>query len=356
MARSVPALADMTQQQLRDIRNQLPDADVSGDSDYAIRANAVSGVAQGLYNDQSWILRQIFPDTADHDWLVMHARSRGLSPKPASAASGQAAFTGSAGLKVPSGLQFRPRGGNVLYQTTAEATLSDKGTVTVSASAMTPGIMGNLSDNTTATLLSAPQGIDSAVTIKTMRGGTDAESDTSLLSRLLELMRRTPAGGNKYDYRRWAMEVSGVTEAYVYPLRRGYGTVDVVITASGGLPSDETLKAVQAHIDDQRPVTAKDTLVMAPEPLSTDISVRVSLDGLSLDEARTQITLVLTDYFSRLAPGEIAVRTQIGALISDITGVVDYELTAPTGNVVPEVSEKTVQWIRPGTITTGELK
>ncbi|RAP68320.1 baseplate J-like domain protein, partial [Candidatus Erwinia dacicola] len=39
MARSVPALADMTQQQLRDIRNQLPDADVSGDSDYAIRAN-----------------------------------------------------------------------------------------------------------------------------------------------------------------------------------------------------------------------------------------------------------------------------------------------------------------------------
>ncbi|NJD86234.1 baseplate J/gp47 family protein [Candidatus Erwinia dacicola] len=344
----------------------------------------------------------------------MHARSRGLSPKPASAASGQAAFTGSAGLKVPSGLQFRPRGGNILYQTTAEATLSDKGTVTVSASAMTPGIMGNLSDNTTATLLSAPQGIDSAVTIKTMRGGTDAESDTSLLSRLLELMRRTPAGGNKYDYRRgnlsdnttatllsapqgidsavtiktmrggtdaesdtsllsrllelmrrtpaggnkydyrrWAMEVSGVTEAYVYPLRRGYGTVDVVITASGGLPSDEILKAVQAHIDDQRPVTAKDTLVMAPEPVSTDISVKVSLDGLSLDEARTQITQVLTDYFSRLAPGEIAVRTQMGAY-SDTGWWI--RLTAPTGNVVPEVSEKTVQWIRPGTITVDELK
>lgn len=356
MARSVPALADITQQQLRDIRNQLPDADVSGDSDYAIRANAVSGVAQGLYNDQSWILRQIFPDTADHDWLVMHARLRGLSPKPASAASGQVTLTGSAGLKVASGLQFRPRGSNVLYQTTAEATLSDKGSVTLSASAMTPGVVGNLSDNTAATLLNASQGIDSAVTVKTMRGGTDAESDTSLLSRLLELMRRPPAGGNKYDYRRWAMEVSGVSEAYVYPLRRGYGTVDVVITASGGLPSDETLKAVQTHIDDQRPVTAKDTLVMAPASVSTDISVKVSLDALSLDVARTQITQVLTEYFSRLAPGEIAVRTQIGALISDITGVVDYELIAPTGNIIPEVSNKIVQWIRLGAITVGELK
>ncbi|MGK0706932.1 baseplate J/gp47 family protein, partial [Yokenella regensburgei] len=85
MARTVPALADITQQQLRDISNQLPDADTSDDSDYAIRASAVSGVAQGLYNDQTWILRQIFPDTADHDWLVMHARTRGLSAKPASA-------------------------------------------------------------------------------------------------------------------------------------------------------------------------------------------------------------------------------------------------------------------------------
>ncbi|MCX8957233.1 baseplate J/gp47 family protein [Erwinia psidii] len=356
MTRSVPALADITQQQLRDISNQLPDADVSKDSDYAIRANAVSGVAQGLYNDQTWILRQIFADTADHDWLVMHARSRGLSPKAASAASGQAAFAGSAGVNVTSGLQFRPAGSNGLYQTTEDVTIDNDGTATVSASALTAGAAGNLGDNKAATLLSAPQGIDSAVTILTMRGGTDAENDTSLLSRLLELMRRPPAGGNKYDYRRWAMEVSGVSEAYVYPLRRGYGTVDVVITASGDLPSDETIKAVQAYIDDQRPVTAKDTLVLAPEPVDTDITAKVSLDGLSLDEARTQITQVLTDYFSRLAPGEIAVRTQMGALISDITGVVDYELVTPTGNIVPEVSDITVQWIRPGTISISELK
>lgn len=355
MARTVPALADITQQQLRDIRNQLPDANVSGDSDYAIRANAVSGVAQGLYNDQTWIQRQIFPDTADHDWLVMHARTRGLSPKPASYASGQLLLTGSASVMVASGLQFRPRGGGMLYQTTEDATLDDSGTATVSARATTTGTQGNLSDNTGATLLSAPQNVDSTATIQTMRGGTDAESDASLLARLLELMRRPPAGGNKYDYRRWAMEVSGVTEAYVYPLRRGYGTVDVVITANGDLPSEETLNAVQAHIDDLRPVTAKNTLVMAPEPVSTDVTVRVSLDGLSLDEARTRITQVLTDYFNRLAPGEIAVRTQLGALISDITGVVDYDLTAPTGNVMPEVSDKTVQWIRPGTINVDAL-
>jgi len=102
MARNVPALADMTQQHLRDIRNQLLDGEVSGDSDYAIQANAVYGVAQGLYNDQSWILRQIFLDTADHDWMVMHARSRGLSPKPARTAGAQGALAGTAGLEARS--------------------------------------------------------------------------------------------------------------------------------------------------------------------------------------------------------------------------------------------------------------
>lgn len=356
MARTVPALADITQQQLRDISNQLPDADTSDDSDYAIRASAVSGVAQGLYNDQTWILRQIFPDTADHDWLVMHARTRGLSAKPASAASGQVLFKGTAGADIPTGQQYRPKSGNVLYQTTADAAVGDDGTVAVSSRAMTAGIAGNLSDNTPGTLLSAPQGVDSAVTILTMRGGTDAENDTSLLARLLELMRRPPAGGNKYDYRRWAMEVTGVTQAYVYPLRRGYGTVDVVITSGDGLPSEATIQAVQEHIDDQRPVTAKNTLVLPPEPVSTDVTVRVRLDVLSLDEARKQITQVLTDYFNRLAPGEIAVRTQMGALISDITGVVDYELLTPAGNIVPEVSKSTVQWIRPGTTTVDEMK
>lgn len=47
----------------------------------------------------------------------------------------------------------------------------------MSASAITSGVTGNLSDNTVATLLSAPQGIDSAMTIRVMRGSTDAESD-----------------------------------------------------------------------------------------------------------------------------------------------------------------------------------
>ena len=67
----VPTVAESTDRQLRDIQNALPDenVDTSSDSDYAVRANAVSGVADDLYAYQGWIIRQIFPDTAEKEYL-----------------------------------------------------------------------------------------------------------------------------------------------------------------------------------------------------------------------------------------------------------------------------------------------
>ncbi|WP_243677250.1 baseplate J/gp47 family protein [Sodalis glossinidius] len=241
---------------------------------------------------------------------------------------------------------MRPTGHRQRYQTTAPGMIDATGSLTLPARALESGTQGNLADNKPGTLLMAPEGVDSKVTLTRMVGGSEAESDAALLARLLEVIRRSPAGGNQYDYHRWAVSLPGVTEAYVYPLRRGYGTVDVVIVTHNDLPSPETIKAVQRYLDEMRPVTVKDCLVLAPEVVKADITSRVSLSNLTLDAARKQITSALTDYFNRLVPGEVAVRTQLGALISEVVGVVDYQLLAPKTNVVPVVNKQTVQWIR----------
>lgn len=68
------------------------------------------------------------------------------------------------------------------------------------------------------------------------------ESDADLLARLLDRIRRPPAGGNKYDYIKWALEVDNVTTAHVEPLAQGPGTVDIVITATYSNPSSYTDK------------------------------------------------------------------------------------------------------------------
>ena len=98
----------------------------------------------------------------------------------------------------------------------------------------------------------------------------------------VEIIRRPPAGGNRYDYKNWALSVDGVTSAYVYPLRRGLGTVDIAITSADGVPSEETVRRVQAYIDEMRPVTAKNALVLKPTVTAVPVTVQVKLDGIDL--------------------------------------------------------------------------
>lgn len=356
MPLTIPAQADIAGDYLTEISNQLPDADTGEDSDYAVKANATASVVWGGYQYAAWVLRQAFPDTADTDWLVMHARLRGLIRKQATAAGGSVSFTGTKGTALASGLQFRIKGNSTLYQTTAAGALDDNGTATIAAKATTAGTSGNLAVGVTGTLVSAPSGVDSTVTVVSMTGATDVETDDELLTRLLDVMRQPAAGGNAHDYKVWAESINGVSGAWVFPLRRGLGTVDVVITATAGLPSDETLAAVQTYIDSVRPVTAKDCQVLAPTEKTVDVTVAVGIsDDTTLDAVTESITTSLNNWFAALIPGQEAIVTQIGALISDTAGVLDYSITTPTGNVSPTVSETVVEWVRPGAFSLTQL-
>jgi len=172
-----------------------------------------------------------------------------------------------------------------------------------------------------------------------------------LLARLLDIIRRPPAGGNRHDYRRWALEVPGVTAAFVYPLRRGLGTVDVAIVSGDGLPSAETLQAVRDHIDDVRPVTAKNCVVLAPEIVYVHVNVNVAIAGTALDAVHAAINTQLAAQFAALAPGDAWIRSQAEALISNVPGVQDRVIVAPVGNVAATVDADTLQWLRLGNVT-----
>ncbi|OLZ75184.1 Uncharacterized homolog of phage Mu protein gp47 [Chromobacterium violaceum] len=333
---------------LRDLRNQRPDVDVSSDSDWFVRATSVASAVEGLYQHQAWLARQIFPDTADRDYLELHARVRGLSRKKPVAAAGQLRLQGSPGATAPAGLTAKAAGQS--YTTTQGATLDASGAAIVAVNAAAPGLAGNLAAGTAAELASAPPGIASQASVTNMSGGADAESDGELLARLLELIRRPPAGGNRYDYHRWAMEVDGVTAAYVYPLRRGLGTVDVAVTTAGGVPSSQVLAAVQQHIDDMRPVTARNCLAFAPTPCLVDLDIRVLLSNTTLAIATEQIKGAVTSYFAALAPGETAVRSRIELLASAVAGVADRQVVTPATNVVPKADASVVEWLRLGAL------
>jgi len=173
------------------------------------------------------------------------------------------------------------------------------------------------------------------------------ETDAELLTRLLDDIRRPPAGGNRYDYVKWALSVDGVASAYCLPLAQGLGTVDVVILASGAseIPDQALLDAVYAYIDDVRPVTAHTLRVLPPSVDEQDVTVTVSGDDLNT----TAIEADIEAYMDALEPGETLALTQIAAICVN-AGADDAIISAPAANVTADADEI----IRPGTISVTE--
>lgn len=165
------------------------------------------------------------------------------------------------------------------------------------------------------------------------------ETEAELLARLLSYIRRPPAGGNKYDYQRWALEIAGVAAAWSQPLGQGPGSVDVIVVADAVLtgseiPSAELLAEVKAYIDEVRPVTAKYTRVLAGTFAEQD----VTMVGSGVDWDPIQAALDVAAYLQGFVPDQVLYLVQL-ANIALQNGAEDVVITVPAANVVPAAGE-----------------
>lgn len=348
-----PTLDEIRQQILRDIVSLEPTADVSVDSDYYARASSLAAVAEGVYSHQKWMVKQFFPDTADTQYLEKHAALRGIRRRQATHASGLGAKVfGNAGAIIEVGKQIVTADGR-FYEVIEQGSITQD-SVVVRVKSLATGANQNVIAPITANFMAAPVGVQTQCQLQEIVGGTDVESDSSLLERLLNRIRRPPAGGNRYDYKEWALDVDGVEAAFVYPLRRGLGTVDIVITSNNDLPSDDTVSRAQAYIDDVRPVTAKESKVIKPTVHRVNFNIQVKLNGVSLDAMTAEIKKALGHHFNRLVPADNLILSQCEAVVSDLLGVVDRRITQPSGNLTANLVSG-VEWFRLGNVVVTEM-
>lgn len=354
MSFTVPTYAEIRDRYLQAITNLRPNSPVGPDSDNYVRASATAAVLETLYAHQVWVFRQAFPDLADDDYVVKLSNQRGLTLRAASAATGTVRFPGTAGTVIPSGQQAFTSAGTY-YVTTEAATVSGAGTVDVAAQASTTGAAGNVDAGTSLTVNAPPAGLAATATIVSMTGGADIETTSELLERLLLRLSEEAQGGNATDYKRWALSVSGVSRVYVFDCRRGAGTVDVVPLPSSGLPSAELLAAVQAVIDEHRPVGMRSTspaLALAPTEKAVDVTGVLSLSsGYALSDIQDDLQTAVDGVFAELEPGGSLVRNQVISALMGVTGVTDVTLTSPAANVTSLVDEDHLELIQLGTLT-----
>lgn len=350
----VPTLEEIRASILRDYQTYYPNADTSEDSDAYARASSLAACAEGIYAHQKWLIKQFFPDTADTEFLEKHAGLRGLRRRNATYAAGKGAtVSGNPDVVIAVGLQIKTEDGR-FYETTESAVISASGSAVVAVSSLATGAAQNIKTATKGSFMAAPVGVSTDVVLNDVVGATNAESDSSLLERLLNKIRRPAAGGNKYDYKDWALEVDGVEQAYVYPLRRGLGTVDIAITADNGVPSDDTVRRAQEYIDQERPVTAKESKVVKPDVTKVNFNIQVKISGVALNDIKTAINNALRDYFNGLIPGDDLIVSQCEAVINNLIGVVDRRFIAPTANQKADIINK-IEWFRLGEITVTEM-
>lgn len=341
-----PTLPDLIAQAQADIAARLPGADARAPrSILSVLARVEAGGLHGLYGYLDWLSEQLLPDQAT-DWLDRHGAVWGILRKQASAATGEVTLKGS-GL-VPAGTVLRTAGGR-RYVTLAEVVVS--GPTTVEVEAEEAGAASNAVADTVLSLVTPIAGIESQATVADagIGGGADIEADDALRARLLARIQQPPHGGAAHDYVAWALEVEGVTRAWVSPHEMGAGSVTVRIMSDGltpdGIPAAATVEAAQAHIDGLRPVTAE---VHVVPPVAVPLALTISDLQPATAEVRAAVEAEIADLVARQAvPGGTILVSHLRAAISAAAGEVDHVLVSPLADITHAAYEIAV----PGPVT-----
>lgn len=345
---SRPALAEIVQRVSNDVLSRLAADDVLRRADAEVYSRVLAGVAHGLYGFIDWLSQQVIYDTAEVEFLERWCSIWGISRKPAAAATGSVTFTVLSGSVIPAGTLLQALDG-VQYETTAEATVTAP-TATAPIVAVVPAAAGNRVTGQALSLVSPVVGVQPTATAGELTGGADIEADTDLRARFLTRIRQPPHGGAAYDYPAWALEVPGVTRAWVYAQELGLGTVTVRFVRDDDaslVPDAGEVATVQAYIDARRPVTAQVTVV-APVAVPLNFEISGLVPGNST--VRAAVEAELSDLLLREAePGGTILLSHIRAAISAAADEDDYVLVSPAANVTNTTGNMstmgTVTWL-----------
>ena len=351
---SRPSLAELYARWIADVQSRIAGASAQiRRSMLAVLGAALTAAHHSLYALAQEIGKQSVPFTATGTSLEGWGSLWGVSRRLAAVASGTVTATGTPDAVIPEGTAL-VSSANQEYRVTAEAVLDGGGNASVSIEAVESGAPGNVTAGETLSFIAAPEGVNINTTVEAggIGGGADIEADSTLRARLLQRIQNPPHGGNDGDYVFWATSVSGVDQAWTFPLYSGVGTVRVYIAEEAydsGNPNHASaglVALVDEYVQTQRPVTAT-VEVVAPVRQPVDISISAGPDS---PELRAAIEASLAAVFEREAAPEGVIRlSHLREAVSQTPGEEDHEITVPAASPTADPGSilvlGTVTWV-----------
>ena len=311
---------------------ELTGTDPDKASDIGIRMKVLAGELFSAYAELNWLKAQMFPTTADGEYLEMHAAQRGLQRRAGLKARGEVDFYLSARMNtdftIPAGTVVATGGRSPVRFSTDEDVVIPSGRLvgTAEITALEEGSSGNVMEQEITVIVTSVPGLGRVQNDDCITGGADSETDEQLRARVTDSFVHIPNGTNKAYYIAQAMSVEGVASVGVMPRRRGSGTVDVFVAAEDGTASQAMIAAVQDKLSGAREINV-DVHVGALNIVPIDVYMTLEpVSGYKFAEVRTRCEAAIRSLLSSYSGGQDVYVADIGEAVAHIKGVKNYSI------------------------------
>lgn len=318
-------------------------------SDIGIRMRMLAGEIFSLEHTLEWIKKQAFPQTADKQFLEMHAQQRGLKRKKAVQAVGSMTFfkssTFSYDLIIPCGTVCATKGESPQTFITIEDAVIKTGqkSIKVSAKAVNGGRNGNAAAGAVCVLTSALGGVDSVVNEEPFSSGCNAESDEELRERLLNSYAEISNGTNSSFYRKYALKKDGIQSVAVDMHPKGNGTVDLYVAGQGTVPGKDCIEQLERELNDLREINVQ-IKVFPAKCIKVSLGMLIEPEkGVPFQIAQAEALKAVESYFLKLKVGEPVLISQVGRSILETGKIKNYEMTISSQDHIMQPTELAVK-------------
>lgn len=282
-------------------------------------ATAMSGVITLLYKFGEWIYKQNFTITQDRESLEYEGNELGIFIKNATKAELNAKITGIVGSVLPTGTRLFDENTGIVYETMQDAIIADNQEAIVNIQCLIAGISGNVNDGTILSFVSPNMNFNDDTEIQnTVKLGSDEEAIESYRARILQFKREKPQGGAISDYKKWAMEVSDITRAFIFRIQPGVVSVYALCDEKEvRFPDDAKRAELNKYLNSEYRKPINDTVIIG-EFIETIFDI--SITGLRPDseDIRTSITENIKAFLLEREPRQYIEQIDVKNIISKV--------------------------------------
>ena len=307
------------------------------ESDVMLRLRVLAGEIFKERAYAEYILRQMFPTTAEGGYLEEHAAQRNITRKAATKAAGSVTFSTSAeehgDITIPVGTVVCTASDMKRFVTDADATIaSGSASCAVNVTAAEGGSSYNAGIGAVSIIVTPVLGVDSVTNTSRMAGGSDEETDEQLRKRIKDSFVNISNGTNAAYYRSVVMSFDGIYSASAVGRGRGTGTVDVYVSGRGTFVPIEKRREIEDYLRSARELNV-DVRVLNPGQVTVDLYIKLTVaEGYSFSEVSEQVHSAVCDYINGLGIGNDVLLSNISEIVYHIKGVTDHKFMESYGS------------------------